>query len=95
MHDLKAIYDKVRDCILFTSKQYFVNGENTRFYPRKPKMSDLEVICLSITAECTQIDSENLLWSKIQKDYKNPKVSDILLSIVESYVQIDLKYGRK
>lgn len=71
MHDLNAIYDKVRDCILFTSKQYFVNGENTRFYPRKPKMSDLEVICLSITAECTQIDSENLLWSKIQKDYPN------------------------
>jgi hypothetical protein len=71
MHDLKAIYDKVRDCILFTSKQYFVNGENTRFYPRQPKMSDLEVISLSIAAECTQIDSENLLWSKIQKDYPN------------------------
>jgi hypothetical protein len=69
MHDLKAIYDKVKECILNTSKQYFVYGENSRFYPRLPKMSDLEVICLSIAAECTQIDSENLLWSKIQKDY--------------------------
>lgn len=71
MHDLKAIYDKVKYCILITSKQYFVQGENTRFYPRKPKMSDLEVISLSIAAECTQIDSESLLWSKIQKDYPN------------------------
>jgi|GEM_PF-5108860 len=34
-------------------------------------MSDLEVIALSITAECAQIDSENLLWSKLHKDYGN------------------------
>ena len=32
-------------------------------------MNDLELIAMSITAECLQIDSENLLWSKLTKDY--------------------------
>ena len=32
-------------------------------------MSDLEIITLSITSECLGIDSENLLWCKIKKDY--------------------------
>jgi hypothetical protein len=40
------------------------------FYPNQPKMSDLEIISLSITSECLGIDSENLLFSKIKKDYK-------------------------
>ena len=69
MHDLKAIYNKVKTCLKSTSKEYFVYGENTRFYPNPPKMTDLEVISLAITAECTQLDSENYLWSKIASDY--------------------------
>ncbi|HRE52208.1 MAG TPA: transposase [Flavitalea sp.] len=32
-------------------------------------MADLEVIALSCTMEALGIDSENLLWSKIKKDY--------------------------
>ena len=32
-------------------------------------MTGLEVIALSITAECVHIDFENILWSKLQKDY--------------------------
>ena len=69
MHDLSAIYSKVRDCIVTVAKDYFVFGENIQFYPKKPKMTDLEIISLSVAAECLQIDSENLLWSKIKKDY--------------------------
>lgn len=69
MHDLKAIYNKVAELVKLTSKEYFVFDGNSRFYPRKPKMTDFQVICLSIAAECTQITSENLLWSKIRKDY--------------------------
>lgn len=69
MHDLKAIYTKVRTSILATAKHCFVYGENHRFYPNPPKMSDLEVISLAITAECLEIDSENLLWAKLKKDY--------------------------
>jgi hypothetical protein len=32
-------------------------------------MSDLEIVALAITSECVQVDSENLLWSKLLKDY--------------------------
>ena len=32
-------------------------------------MTDLEIVALAITAECLQIDSENLLWSKLKTDY--------------------------
>ena len=51
------------------AKDYFDCTGNTRFYPNRPKMSDLEIVALAITSECVQVDSENLLWSKLLKDY--------------------------
>lgn len=69
MHDLYSIYAKVKKCIAKSLKQYLVDGKNVRFYPHKPKMSDIEIISLSITSECLGIDSENLLFAKIKKDY--------------------------
>ena len=69
MHDLYANYSKVRRQVKVALKQNLVDGENLRFYPNPPNMSDVEIISLSITAECLGIDSENLLWSKIKKDY--------------------------
>ena len=69
MHDLSTIYKKIKGVIKSQGKEYFVYGENTRFYPNPPKLSDLEIICISLSAEALQIDSENLLWSKIQTDY--------------------------
>ena len=36
-----------------------------------PKFSDIEVIALSLTAECLSIDSENHLFSKLKKEYLN------------------------
>lgn len=71
MHDLKSIYNKALDCLNSVTKDYFDDLGNTRHYPNKPKFSDLEVIALAITSECLQIDSENLLWSKLQKDYSD------------------------
>lgn len=71
MHDLKVIYYKVKQTLKKHAKEYFENDWNIQFYPNPPKMTDLEVIALSITAECVQIDSENLLWSKLKKDYPN------------------------
>jgi hypothetical protein len=35
----------------------------------KPRFSDIEVIALSLTAECLSIDSENYLFSKLNKEY--------------------------
>lgn len=72
MHDLIAIYNRVKRILKREGKEYFVfgeNQENTRFYPNAPKLSDLGVISLSIAAECVQIDSENLPWSKLETDY--------------------------
>lgn len=71
MHDLKAIYAKVKEILSHHCKEYFEFGENIQLYTRSPKMTDMEVISLSITAECVQIDSENLLWSKLQTDYSD------------------------
>lgn len=69
MHDLKAIYDKIFDYMNSYAKEYFEFKGNAKFYPRQPKMTDMEVISLSLAAECLEISSENLLWSKIIKDY--------------------------
>ncbi len=69
MHDLYSIYTKVKDTLSSVAKEYFVYGENSRFYPHKPKMSDLSVVSLAITAESLEISSESLLWSKLKTDY--------------------------
>jgi hypothetical protein len=69
MHDLRAIYNKVYNTLKSVAKECFVHGQNHRFYPNPPKMSDLQIVSLAIAAECTEITSENLLWSKIKKDY--------------------------
>lgn len=71
MHDLKTIYLKVEEVLKKHTKEYFEKDFNIQFYPNPPIMTDLEIISLSITAECAQIDSENLLWSKLQKDYSD------------------------
>lgn len=45
--------------------------DNLQFYPNKPKMNDCSIISLSICVESIGVDSENYLWSKINKDYKS------------------------
>ena len=37
----------------------------------KPRFSDMEVIALSLTAECLSIDSEHYLFSKLNKEYND------------------------
>lgn len=69
MHDLPAIYAKVFETLRSLTKDYFDKAGNTRMYPHPPKMSDLEVISLTMAAESVQITSENLLWYKLVKDY--------------------------
>jgi hypothetical protein len=46
-------------------------GGNFRKYPIAPKMNDLQLVALSLCMEALSIDSENLLWTKIKKDYPN------------------------
>ena len=42
---------------------------NLQFYPRPPKMSDVQIIALSCMMEALSIDSEHLLWAKLKTDY--------------------------
>ena len=86
MHDLIAIYKKVMKSKESTSKHYFDKEGNHKYYPNKPKMSDMEIIALSITAECLEITSENLLFSKIKNDYalcSTNKCNKLIFSIVK------------
>ena len=71
MHDLKTSYEKNMKLIKMACANLFPHnkGTNTRIYSNKPILADIEVVCLAITAECLQIDSENFLWSKIKTDY--------------------------
>lgn len=71
MHDLSTIYSKVKTSLKCVAKDCFEFGDNHRLYPNPPKMTDLEIISLSITAEAVDIGSENLLWSKLKTDYSS------------------------
>ena len=69
MHNLKTNFDKI-----FNITKSFFNGSinadyNFYHYPRKPKMSDCEIINLSILGESIGIDSENYLFGKLKSDH--------------------------
>jgi hypothetical protein len=81
MHDLYSIYRKVHKTLRSHLKQYLVIGDNVKHYPNKPKMTDLEIISLAITSECLGIDSENLLFSKINKDYSHYIIDSIPIAV--------------
>src|SRR5579875_2882104 len=69
MHNIKTNFDK----ILVVIKDILSNEINGKGnYLRRgsvPRFSDIEVIALSLTAECLGIDSENNLFSKLRKEY--------------------------
>jgi len=69
MHNLKTNFDK----ILNITKSFYkgsIDAEgNYYFYPNKPKMSDCEIITLSLVGEAIGIDSENYLFGKIKSDH--------------------------
>ncbi len=70
MHNIKTNFDK----ILVVIKDILGDEINEKGnYLRRgttPRFSDVEVIALSLTAECLSIDSENYLFSKLNKEYK-------------------------
>lgn len=71
MHNIRTNFGRFyRICKEFFRGQADSRG-NLQFYPRSPKMTDLQIIALSCVMEALGIDSENLLWSKLKKDYPN------------------------
>jgi len=65
MHDLPAMYDHFFSIIEAVTEQCFDDRGNYYKYSNPPKLSDLEVVALACCAEALEIDSENLLYSKL------------------------------
>lgn len=70
MHDLTVNFQKMLQITNSVLKQDVNRDGNLYFYPRKPKLSDTEVIALSLCQECLGIDSENWFLAKLKSDYR-------------------------
>lgn len=69
MHNIKTNFGRIY-CLC---KEFF-EGEvdhksNFQFNPKSTSMADLEIVALACTMEALGIDSENILWCKLKKDY--------------------------
>lgn len=69
MHNIKANFDKIIEVIKGIIVDEIDSKGNYLRRGTKPKFSDIEVIALSLTAECLSIDSENYLFAKLNKEY--------------------------
>jgi hypothetical protein len=69
MHNLKTNFDKFMDIAKLSLSTTIRPDGNFERYRNPPKLSDIEVVALSIAAESLGIDSENLLFSKLRKEY--------------------------
>lgn len=70
MHCIKVNFDKIVGILQeVLGEEIPASGNLLRPGP-KPKFTDLEVVALSLTAECMGIDSENYLFAKINTTYK-------------------------
>jgi len=71
MHNIKTNFDKILDLLKdILSDELNAKGN----YKRRgvvPRFSDVEVMALSLTAECLSIDSENYLFSKLVSEYSD------------------------
>lgn len=69
MHDLKSNFDK----FYRITKRYLCDSlnddGNVEVYRNPPKMSDSQIIALSICQEALGVDSENWFHSKLKSDY--------------------------
>jgi hypothetical protein len=63
--------NKYKKLISNMKKDRLNQSDNFYFYPNKPKLSDCEIIALSVTGESIGIDSENYFWGKLKSDHKD------------------------
>jgi len=70
MHNLKTNFDKFFNITKSVFKNRINESDNFYLYPNKPKLSDCEIIALSVNGESIGIDSENYFWGKLKNDHK-------------------------
>ena len=71
MHNLKTNFDKFFNITKSVFKDRLNESDNFFLYHNKPKLSDCEIIALSVTGESIGIDSENYFWGKLKSDHKD------------------------
>lgn len=69
MHNIKTNFDKILVVIKDILSDEINDSGNYLRRGTIPKFSDIEVMALSLTAECLSIDSENYLFSKLTEEY--------------------------
>lgn len=69
MHNLSTNFRLFLDITKSVFKSAVNQDGNLKFYPRKPKLSDCEILALTLAAESIGIDSETYLFGKLNKDY--------------------------
>lgn len=71
MHNLSTNFRQFLEITKSVFKSSINTDGNFKFYPRKPKLSDCEIIAMVLTAESLGIDSENYLFGKLKNDYSS------------------------
>jgi hypothetical protein len=69
MHNLLANFLIFLNITKSVSKSTINPDGNFKFYQRKPKLSDCDILALALAAESIGIDSETYLFGKLRKDY--------------------------
>jgi hypothetical protein len=69
MHNIKTNFDIIFDICKSIFKDAVLADDNFHRYSNKPKMSDLQLVALSLTTEPLSIDSENHLFNKLKHEY--------------------------
>ncbi len=69
MHNLSTNFMIFLDIAKSVFKSSINTDDNFKFYPRKPKLSDCDILALALSAESIGIDSETYLFGKLKKDY--------------------------
>ena len=70
MHNIKVNFDKIIGVVKDIIGDQIDEKGNYRRRGTVPRFSDIEVMALSLTAECLSIDSENHLFSKLTTEYQ-------------------------
>lgn len=69
MHNIKTNFDKILVVLKDILRDEITERGNYLRRGTVPRFADVEVIALSLTAECLSIDSEHYLFSKLNKEY--------------------------
>lgn len=69
MHNLSSNFRLFLQITKSVFKSSINTDDNFKFYPRKPKLSDCDILALALSAESIGIDSETYLLGKLKKDY--------------------------